>query len=171
MAIPGIIHFWDDPHRPQTRLNPSPQAQNPPSAGSVLPTSPPPSRLLECDYETLKQLERGFIVNNQERLPEFLTGDIETGNSLFQYVQSLSPETVAKLSKPDSAEVFQVMERNIIGLLGALPPDSFDISITTTREDLGRLLASAMMSGYFLRKAEQRMDFEKALAITEADRD
>lgn len=110
-------------------------------------------------------------MNNQERLPEFLTSDTETGNSLFQYVQSLSPETVAKLSKPDSAEVFQVMERNIIGLLGALPPDSFNVAITTTREDLGRLLASAMMSGYFLRKAEQRMDFEQSLALTDADRD
>jgi len=28
---------------------------------------------------------------------------------------------------------------------------------------LGRLMASAMMSGYFLRNAEQRMTFERAL--------
>jgi hypothetical protein len=87
----------------------------------------------------------------------------ESGNLLWQYVQSLSPETVAQLSKPGSQEVFQVMERNIIGLLGGLPSEHFDVSITTSRENLGRLLASAMMSGYFLRNAEQRMAFERSL--------
>lgn len=108
-------------------------------------------------------------MNNQERLPEFITSDTEAGNSLFQYVQSLSPDAIAQLSKPSSQEVFQVMERNIVGLLGALPSENFNVMITTSREDLGRLLASAMMSGYFLRNAEQRMTFEKSFAITESD--
>jgi hypothetical protein len=31
------------------------------------------------------------------------------------------------------------------------------------------LLASAMMSGYFIRNAEQRMTFEKSFATAEAD--
>nr|WP_231295657.1 DUF760 domain-containing protein [Gloeocapsa sp. PCC 7428] len=86
---------------------------------------------------------------------------------LWQYVQELSPETVNQLSKPTSGEVFQIMERNIIGLLGNLPPEHFNVSITTTRENLGRLLASAMISGYFLRNAEQRMLFEKSLQAAE----
>lgn len=107
-------------------------------------------------------------MNNQEHLPEFFTGGAESGSSLFHYVQSMSPETVAQLSKPASPEVLQVMERNIIGLLGALPADSFNVMLTTSREDLGRLLASAMMSGYFLRNAEQRMAFEKSFAIAES---
>ena len=87
-------------------------------------------------------------------------------NSLWKYVQSLSPETVSSLSQPESPEVFQVIEQNIIGLLGNLPSDNFDVSINTSRENLGRLLASAMMSGYFLRNAEQRMTFEKSLLAT-----
>lgn len=103
------------------------------------------------------------LTNN---MPEFMGSGMEGGNSLFQYVQSLHPETIAHLSRPSSPEVFQVMERNIVGLLGGLPPEEFNISITTTREDLGRLLASAMMSGYFLRNAEQRMHFEKALVAS-----
>ncbi|MCY6490721.1 DUF760 domain-containing protein [Leptolyngbya boryana IU 594] len=81
---------------------------------------------------------------------------------MLQYVQSLEPETIAQLSKPSSPEVLQVMERNIIGLLGGLPPESFDVMITTNRESLGRLLASAMMSGYFLKSAEQRLALEKS---------
>lgn len=98
----------------------------------------------------------------------------EQGNSLWQYVQSMSPETIAQLSKPSSTDVFQVIERNIIGLLGGLPSEHFDITVTTSREDLGRLLASAMMSGYFLRNAEQRMMFERSLQAADSslsDRD
>jgi hypothetical protein len=108
-------------------------------------------------------------VNNQEQLPEFVVGDVASGNSLFQYVHSMSPETVAQLSRPASQEVFQVIERNIIAMLGGLPSEEFNVAITTSRENLGRLLASAMMSGYFLRNAEQRMTFENALASTEPD--
>ncbi|VXD14173.1 DUF760 domain-containing protein [Planktothrix paucivesiculata] len=91
----------------------------------------------------------------------------ELGNLLWQYVQSMSPDTVSQLSKPNSSEVFQVMERNILGLLGNLPSEHFGITVTTSREHLGRLLASAMISGYFLRNAEQRMAFEKSIAVSE----
>ncbi|MBW4470314.1 MAG: DUF760 domain-containing protein [Stenomitos rutilans HA7619-LM2] len=101
-------------------------------------------------------------------MPEFL-GGAESSNQFLNYVQSLSPEAIAQLSRPASSDVFQVMERNIVGLLGALPPDSFNVMVTTSREDLGRLLASAMMSGYFLHNAEQRMAFETSLAATTAD--
>ncbi|HEY9866561.1 MAG TPA: DUF760 domain-containing protein [Candidatus Obscuribacterales bacterium] len=91
----------------------------------------------------------------------------EVGNLLWQYVQSMSPDTVSQLSKPNSSEVFQVMERNILGLLGNLPSEHFGITVTTSREHLGRLLASAMISGYFLRNAEQRMAFERSIAVSE----
>ncbi|NJR66463.1 MAG: DUF760 domain-containing protein [Leptolyngbyaceae cyanobacterium CRU_2_3] len=84
-------------------------------------------------------------------------------NQLWKYLQSMSPETVAQLSKPESMEVVQVMERNIVGLLGGLPSEHFDVAVTTNRENLGRLLVSAMVSGYFLRNAEQRMGFEKSI--------
>ncbi|MBW4523493.1 MAG: DUF760 domain-containing protein [Scytolyngbya sp. HA4215-MV1] len=105
--------------------------------------------------------------NTSSRVPEFLGG--ESGNLLWQYVQSMSPEMVAHLSKPSSPEVFQVIEHNIVGLLGGLPNEHFDITVTTSRENLGRLLASAMMSGYFIRNAEQRMAFEKTFQSTEAN--
>ncbi|MBD3885149.1 DUF760 domain-containing protein [Phormidium tenue FACHB-886] len=89
-------------------------------------------------------------------------------NTLWHYVQSMSPEAMAQLSKPESPEVLQVMERNIIGLLGGLPSEQFDITVTTSRESLGRLMASAMMSGYFLRNVEQRMNFERSFQSLES---
>lgn len=100
---------------------------------------------------------------------EFFDSESESGNTLWQYVQSLSPETVNQLSKPTSWEVFQVMEQNIVGLLGNLPSEHFGVTVTTNRESLGRLLASAMISGYFLRNAEQRMGFEKSLQTAETN--
>jgi hypothetical protein len=107
------------------------------------------------------------VSNSSNRVSEFFNGESETSNLLWQYVKALSPETVTQLSKPASAEVFQVMERNIVGLLGNLPSEHFGVTVTTSRESLGRLLASAMISGYFLRNAEQRMNFEVALQGTE----
>ncbi|MGB3757171.1 MAG: DUF760 domain-containing protein [Rivularia sp. (in: cyanobacteria)] len=101
--------------------------------------------------------------NPSNRVSDFFNGESQSANLLWQYVSSLSPETVSQLSKPDSPEVLGVIERNIIGLLGSLPPEHFNININTNHESLGKLLASAMISGYFLRNAEQRMNFETAL--------
>ncbi|MDB9310188.1 DUF760 domain-containing protein [Aphanizomenon sp. CS-733/32] len=107
--------------------------------------------------------------NKSNRVSEFFNSESETSNLLWQYVKSLSPETVNQLSKPTSTEVLQVMERNIIGLLGNLPSEQFGITISTSRENLGRLLASAMISGYFLRNAEQRMGFDVVMQGIEAN--
>ena len=102
-------------------------------------------------------------MNQEFDRPQTVFGAESETNNLWQYVQSLSPETIAQLSQPDSQEVVQIMERNIIGLLGHLPSEQFEVSISTSREYLGKLLASAMMSGYFIRNAEQRMTFEKTI--------
>jgi len=87
---------------------------------------------------------------------------LNSGNLLWKYVQSLNPETVTQLSKPDP-EVAQIMEQNLKGMLGHLPPENFGVAITTSRENLGQLLASAMMSGYFLNKAKQRMELDHSI--------
>lgn len=107
--------------------------------------------------------------NQSNRVSEFFNSESEASNLLWQYVKSLSPDTITQLSKPSSHEVLQVMERNIIGLLGNLPSEQFGITISTSRESLGRLLASAMISGYFLRNAEQRMVFDMVVQATEAN--
>jgi hypothetical protein len=84
------------------------------------------------------------------------------GNLLWQYLQSLDSETATRLSQP-SQEAAQVIEGNILQMLGALPPEDFAVMITTSRENLGRLLASAMLSGYFIHNVEQRLELERNL--------
>lgn len=115
-----------------------------------------------CTDTVAKLIRRKAVNPELNRTQQSFERHSETDENLWQYVQSLSPETIAQLSKPESSEVFQVIERNIIGMLGSLPAEHFDVEISTNRENLGRLLASAMVSGYFLRNAEQRMHFEQA---------
>lgn len=100
------------------------------------------------------------------KLPHFRESGSTGENTLLQYVKTMDPDTITQLSRPDSSEVMQVMEHNVVGLLGGLPSGQFDVSVTTNRENLGRLLASAMMSGYFLRGAEQRLAFEESFSNT-----
>lgn len=92
----------------------------------------------------------------------------DTDNSLWQYVQEMSPDTVAKMSQPASEEVLKLMEGQVSTLLGSLPPEGFGVMITTSREHLGRLLASTMLNGYFLRNVEQRAAIEQSLQLTAA---
>lgn len=103
--------------------------------------------------------------NLSNRVPDFFGSESEGSDKLWQYVQSLNPETIAQLSKA-SASAVQVMERNIVGMLGTLPPERFGVTITTSREQFGRLLASAMINGYFLHSAEQRMAFEQSFQVS-----
>ncbi|MGL5194118.1 MAG: DUF760 domain-containing protein, partial [Chroococcales cyanobacterium] len=100
--------------------------------------------------------------NLSNRGHSFFGKDSEDENGLWEYMQELHPETIAKLSQPSGAAA-EIMERNLKGMLGALPPEHFGVTITTSRENLGRMLASAMMSGYFLHNAEQRQVLEQSL--------
>ena len=103
--------------------------------------------------------------NLSNRLSGFMSSESETArekNSLMEYIQSLHPETITQLSQPNE-EATQVMEESLTSMLGHLPTEAFGVTITTSREQLGRLLASAMMGGYFLNNAQQRMTLEKSL--------
>jgi hypothetical protein len=97
--------------------------------------------------------------------PEFLTSDNEaiSGNSLIQYLQEQSPDVLQRVARSASGDIQDIIRHNVQGLLGMLPGDQFDVKIQTSRDNLAGLLASAMMTGYFLRQMEQRMELEVAL--------
>lgn len=95
----------------------------------------------------------------------FLNSDVEEEdvNSLLKYLQLQSPEVLTQVAKSVSADVKQIITHNVQGLVGMLPSESFNVKITTDRENLANLLVSAMMTGYFLRQMEQRMQMEDVL--------
>lgn len=87
----------------------------------------------------------------------------DLGNQLLKYLQTQSPEVLARVAKSVSPEIKQIISQNVQGLVGVLPSEAFGVQITTNRENLAGLLASAMMTGYFLRRMEQRMELEESV--------
>jgi hypothetical protein len=98
--------------------------------------------------------------------PDFLepkTTDDAQINQLLKYLQHQSPDVLAQVAKSASSQVRDVITHNVQGLLGMLPHDQFNVQVTTDRDHLANLLGSAMMTGYFLRQMEQRMELEARL--------
>lgn len=87
-------------------------------------------------------------------------------NSLLKYLQNQPPEVLARVAKSVSPEIKQIISQNVQGLVGVLPSEAFNVQITTDRDNLAGLLASAMMTGYFLRQMEQRMELESCVIGT-----
>ncbi|BDA40167.1 DUF760 domain-containing protein [Candidatus Atelocyanobacterium thalassae] len=86
---------------------------------------------------------------------------------LIQYLKQQQPETLSRIAQSVSLEVEQIITKNVQGLMGILSSGDFNIRIATDRESLDNLLASAMMTGYFLSKIEQRKDLEVNFSNTE----
>lgn len=84
-------------------------------------------------------------------------------NLLLKYLQRQPPEVLTRIARSVSPEIRQIISQNVQGLVGGLPSDDFDVRIATDRDNLAGLLASAMMTGYFLRQMEQRMELEMSL--------
>jgi len=99
--------------------------------------------------------------------PDFFTADDEgVVNSLLKYLQHQPPEVLSRVAHSVSPEIKQIISQNVQGLVGVLPGENFDVQVTTNRENLAGLLASAMMTGYFLRNMEQRMELETSITGT-----
>jgi Protein of unknown function (DUF760) len=95
----------------------------------------------------------------------FLYTDSETAdaNPLLEYLQHQPPEVLERVARSVTSHVKQIISHNVQGLVGVLPEEGFNVKITTDRENMAGLLASAMLTGYFLRQMEQRMDLEGAV--------
>lgn len=89
-------------------------------------------------------------------------------NDLMEYLRQQHPEVLARVAHSASPEVKQIISQNVQGLVGMLPSGDFNIKVTTDRENLAHLLASAMMTGYFLCQMEKRMDLEDHLAQSDS---
>ncbi len=103
-----------------------------------------------------------FLNHNSEENDNHLLQDRldEHSNQLLQYLQHQSPEVLARVAQSVSPEIKQIISHNVQGLVGVLPTENFNVQIATDRDNLAGLLASAMMTGYFLRQMEQRMHLD-----------
>ena len=98
--------------------------------------------------------------------PEFLATDNNEGheaNALIQYLQEQPADVLQRVAKSASPEIQDIIRHNVQGLLGMLPGEQFEVKVTSSKDNLANLLASAMMTGYFLRQMEQRKELEQTL--------
>ena len=89
-------------------------------------------------------------------------------NTLVEYLQNQHPETLERVAQSATPEVREIITHNIQGLLGVLPTEDFNVQIVTDKQHLANLLASAMMTGYFLCQMEKRKDLEESITNTES---
>ncbi|MEA5419752.1 DUF760 domain-containing protein [Spirulina sp. CCNP1310] len=87
-------------------------------------------------------------------------------NLLLRYLKQQHPEVLEQVAQSATPEVRQIITHNVQGLVGLLPTEDFNVQIITDRENMANLLASAMMTGYFLRRMEQRMELDASLDNT-----
>ena len=102
--------------------------------------------------------------------PEFLATDNNEGhdgNTLIQYLQEQPADVLQRVAKSASPEIQEIIRHNVQGLLGMLPGEQFEVKVTSTKDNMANLLASAMMTGYFLRQMEQRKELEESLLSDE----
>lgn len=93
-----------------------------------------------------------------------MSTDNDHPNELLKYLQHQPPEVLTRVAQSVSGEIKQIIAQNVQGLVGVLPGDGFNVQVTTDRDNLAGLLASAMMTGYFLRQMEQRMELEHTVS-------
>tara|TARA_Y100001968_G_scaffold332899_1_gene392911 strand:+ start:1176 stop:1526 length:351 start_codon:yes stop_codon:yes gene_type:complete len=102
--------------------------------------------------------------------PEFLAtdnNDGQDGNALIQYLQEQPADVLQRVAKSASPDIQEIIRHNVQGLLGMLPGEQFEVKVTSSRDNFASLLASAMMTGYFLRQMEQRKELEESLLADE----
>ena len=68
-------------------------------------------------------------------------------------------QRVAKSASNDIQDI--IPQRS--GFAGHAPGEHFEVKVTANRDNLANMLASAMMTGYFLRQMEQRKELEETL--------
>lgn len=72
-------------------------------------------------------------------------------------------DDILMLAKEISFDAKQFFESSITGILGHLPAEFADSSITFSKESLNQLLYSAMITGYMTKAVENRLELESLI--------
>ncbi len=88
-------------------------------------------------------------------------------NPLHEYIQSQSMQDMARLASEISPQVKQIIAGNVQALLGHLSGQEFQTTVAADKGSFQNLLASAMVTGYFMHAMENRMKMESLFEVTE----
>eukprot|EP00897_Mesotaenium_endlicherianum_P008616 jgi/Mesen1/7783/ME000408S06894 len=83
---------------------------------------------------------------------------------LLEYVKSVQPEIMDRFISRAPEPVVEAMRQTVTNMLGTLPPQFFEVTVTTVGENLAQLMYSVIMTGYMFRNAQYRLELQQSLS-------
>jgi len=81
----------------------------------------------------------------------------------LKYVQEVQPQIMEQFADKAHPQVVDAMRQTVTNMLGTLPPQFFQVTISTVGENLAQLMYTVLMSGYMFRNAQYRMDMRNSM--------
>ncbi|KAK4533678.1 hypothetical protein CCYA_CCYA18G4560 [Cyanidiococcus yangmingshanensis] len=120
------------------------------------------------DAEALKWALRQ-LVDSAKRMARTEAAADRKITNLLEYVRVYEDlenlNDVDAISKDVPDDTKEAFKRTVLGILGTLPQDGFEIQITTNREAFSKLLLSSMITGYTYHAAEVRMRMDEKFDV------
>jgi len=144
----------------------------------VLPLQRPPreaARHLACSRGALTSLRASYASDGEEvdwdKEAAALVGR-QSDNRFFKAIKDISaPELVSEFAQTAPRDVQLAIRATIGQLLGNLPPEFMESTVSAPGSNLGSLMFSMQMTGYMFRNAEYRQSLRKSLdgVVDDAD--
>lgn len=87
---------------------------------------------------------------------------------LLRYVREVQPQLMEQFVAHAPEEVVGAMRQTVTNMLGTLPAQFFEVTVTSTGENLAQLLYSVMLTGYLFRNAQTRLDLRASVDVLTA---
>lgn len=83
--------------------------------------------------------------------------------SLLSYFNETNKDELVRLAGEISIDAKDFFEASVNGLLGYLPEEAVDTTITMSKGSLAQMLLSSMVTGYVTKSVENKISLEKLL--------
>lgn len=89
--------------------------------------------------------------------------DQQTYMSLVSFFNDSNKDELNRMASEVSLEARDFFDNNVTGLLGQLPEEIADTTMTMSKSALQQLLFSSMVTGYISKSVEDKLSLEKLL--------
>jgi predicted esterase YcpF (UPF0227 family) len=89
--------------------------------------------------------------------------DADDYSSLVAFFSESNKDELTRLAGEVSTEAKDFFDTSVSGLLGQLPEEIADTTMTLTKSSLQQLLFSSMVTGYIAKSVEHKLSLEKLL--------
>ncbi len=86
-----------------------------------------------------------------------------------KFFSSRNREDLTMLANELSPEAKEFFDQSIFSMLGTLPEELAETTITMSKESLHQLLFSSMVTGYLSKSVENRMQLERIIMTNNSD--